>query len=87
VPVPPYHNKRDPPYYRVDLRLEKRWLLVHERAIALVLEVQNATLNQEPNTLGMDCIGDIGTDEYTTVCRRGTVGPITLPSIGVEAFF
>lgn len=87
VPVPPYHGKRDPPHYRLDFRLEKRWLLQHARAIALVLEVQNATLNQEPNTLGMDCIGDIGMDEYTTRCERGKVGPITLPSIGVEASF
>jgi hypothetical protein len=52
-----------------------------------VLEVQNATLSTEANTLGMDCRGDISGDRYTTQCQRGTVGPITLPSIGVEAFF
>jgi hypothetical protein len=87
VPVPPYNSRRDPPYFRVDFRLEKRWLLQHARAIALVLEVQNATLSTEANTLGMDCRGDISGDRYTTQCQRGTVGPITLPSIGVEAFF
>lgn len=87
VPVPPYNSKRDAPYFRVDFRLEKRWALPHERAVALVIEMQNATLNTEPNTLGMDCMGDIGPEEYTTQCRRGKVGPIALPSIGVEVFF
>ncbi len=87
LPAPPYNQKRDPPFYRLDLRLEKRWLLLDDRSIAFVFEVLNATLSQDANTLGMDCIGDIGADGYTTRCQRGKVGPITLPSIGVEAVF
>jgi TonB family protein len=87
VPVPPYNSRRDPPYYRADFRVEKRWALGTDGAIALVFEVLNATLSKEANTLGMDCTGNMTSEEYTTQCRRGTVGPLTLPSIGVEAFF
>ena len=87
LPAPPYNEKRDPPFHRVDLRLEKRWPLGQGGSIAFVFEVLNATLSKEANTLGMDCTGDIGQDTYTTRCQRGTVGPLTLPSVGVEAFF
>lgn len=87
VPVPPYNSRRDPPFVRLDVRLEKRWQLGRQSSIAFVLEGQNVTLSKDANTLGMDCRGDITTDAYTTVCERGEIGPITIPSVGVEAFF
>ncbi|HEY6723567.1 MAG TPA: TonB family protein [Polyangiaceae bacterium] len=90
VPVPPYHAYRDPTFYRVDVRLEKRWLFERGRSVAFVVEGQNVTLRKEANTLGMDCRGTISRgppETYTTECERGTVGPITLPSIGVEGNF
>lgn len=87
VPAPPYHAYRDPLFYRVDVRLEKRWLFEHGRSVAFVIEGQNVTLRKESNTLGMDCRGTSTLEESTTECERGTVGPITLPSIGVEGYF
>jgi hypothetical protein len=87
VPEPPYHALRDPAFFRADLRLEKRWPLGDAGFFAFVLEVQNATLSSESNTLGMDCEGEIRSDTLTTRCFRGKVGPIVLPSVGVEAVF
>jgi hypothetical protein len=87
LPVPPYNSRRDPPFFRLDVRLEKRWLLGQDRFIAFVLEGQNVTLSQESNTLGKDCTGRMTPGTYTTECDRGKIGPITIPSIGVEAFF
>jgi TonB family protein len=87
VPVPPYNSRRDPPYTRLDVRLEKRWQLGDEQFIAFVIEGQNVTLNKEANTLGMDCRGEATLDTYTTECERGEVGPLTIPSLGVEAVF
>jgi hypothetical protein len=73
---------RDPPrtsaFYRIDLRLEKRWPLTDQGAfLALVLEVLNTTLHEE--ALGKSC--------SAYVCREDTVGPLTIPSLGVEAMF
>lgn len=87
VPVPPYNHYRDPAFYRVDVRLEKRWHFDGGGSIAFVVEGQNVTLSKEANTLGMDCRGTLTAEEYTTTCERGTVGPITLPSVGVEGNF
>jgi TonB family protein len=83
VPVPPYNNQRDPPFYRVDVRLEKRWRLAREGFVAVIAEVQNVTLNKEVTPLGLDCKG---TDTMTQ-CKHASIGPLTLPSLGVEASF
>ena len=87
VPVPPYNSRRDPAYYRLDIRMEKRWSLGDERSIAFVIEGQNVTLNKEANTLGMDCTGEITPEGSKTECERGKVGPLTIPSLGLEAVF
>jgi hypothetical protein len=87
VPVPPYNNHRGPPLYRVDVRVEKRWPLGKDRSIALVIEGLNVTLSREVTTLGMDCFGTMTPQGGTTQCTPGKVGPLTIPSIGVEAFF
>jgi hypothetical protein len=87
VPVPPYNDHRTPSYFRLDLRLEKRWSLGHDRSIALVLEGLNVTLSREMTTLGTDCFGDMTPQGGTTQCTYGRLGPFTIPSIGVEAFF
>jgi hypothetical protein len=87
LPSPPYNSRRDPAFFRADLRLEKRWLFAAGRSVAFVFEGQNVTLSKEANVLGMDCRGEGTPTESTTECERGMVGPITLPSIGVEAFF
>jgi hypothetical protein len=86
--VPPYNAYRTPAFYRVDFRLEKRWRLGQNGSIAFVLEGQNVTLSKEVSGLGQDCEGNRSTQgETTTTCEQSTIGPLTIPSIGVEAFF
>jgi TonB family protein len=87
VPVPPYNSHRAPSFYRVDVRLEKRWSLGKDRAIAFVLEVQNATLSTEATPMALDCIGNMTPQGQTTQCTMGRIGPLTIPSLGVQAFF
>jgi len=87
LPVPPYNAYRNPAFYRVDFRLEKRWRLGQNGSIAFVLEGQNVTLSKEISGLGLDCEGDMTGQVQTTKCEQSTVGPLTIPSVGVEAFF
>ncbi|HEU4536659.1 MAG TPA: energy transducer TonB, partial [Polyangiaceae bacterium] len=62
------HPPRQPSFYRLDLRLEKRWQVTNTRWWSLVVEVLNTTLNRE-------------------VIEDEPIGPVTIPSIGVEAGF
>jgi TonB family protein len=68
---------RAPLFYRLDWRLEKRWKLGSNGFWALVFEVLNTTLHKE--VLEISC--------YAYGCRSETIGPVTVPSIGVEASF
>ncbi len=68
VTNPTLSNARNPPFYRVDVRLEKRWKLSQKAWISFVAEVMNVTLSKET---------------YNST----VVGPITIPSIGVEVGF
>ncbi|WP_437309448.1 TonB-dependent receptor domain-containing protein [Sorangium sp. So ce388] len=56
---------RDPPFYRLDARVERRWSIGKRGWLSAVLEGVNVTANKE-------VIG--GTE----------IGPVTIPSIGVE---
>lgn len=62
--VPP----RDPVFYRVDFRTEKKWSVSDTGWISFVIEMVNATLNRE--TLGGE-----------------KIGPVFIPSIGLEGGF
>jgi len=84
LPVAPYNAYRNPAFYRIDVRLEKRWRLGKDGSIAFVLEGQNVTLRKEISGLGMECEGIPG---QTETCKQSTIGPLTIPSVGVEAFF
>ena len=53
VPAPPYNNERTSPFYRVDVRLEKRWSFLKNGYIAFIAEVQNATLSKEQQSYGL----------------------------------
>jgi hypothetical protein len=86
-PVPPYNAYRTPAFYRVDFRLEKRWRLGQSGSIAFVLEGQNVTLSKEVSGLGLDCEGQGSPEGEMTTCEQSTLGPLTIPSVGVEAFF
>lgn len=87
VPVPPYNGHRGPPFFRLDVRFEKRWPLAKERSIALIIEGQNVTLSREATPLGLDCMGTMTPQGGTNQCTEGRIGPLTIPSIGVEAVF
>jgi hypothetical protein len=69
----PKTPERSPAFYRVDVRLEKRWKLGERSWISFVLEVLNTTLNKETFSSAF------GGDEE--------IGPVTIPSVGVEAGF
>jgi hypothetical protein len=87
-PVPPYNAYRAPSYYRVDFRLEKRWPLGSNGSIAFVLEGLNVTLRKEVTNLGLECEGKSTLEgEASTRCEPSKIGPLTIPSVGVEAFF
>jgi hypothetical protein len=86
-PVPPYNAYRAPSFYRLDVRLEKRWTLSQTASIAFVLEGQNVTLRKEITNLGLDCEGQGTPQSQQNECKPSKIGPLTIPSVGVEAFF
>ncbi|MFO0590299.1 MAG: TonB family protein [Polyangiaceae bacterium] len=63
-----------PAFFRLDGRLEKKWTLGGTRWISAVLEMMNTTLSTEQ--LNIDCSG--------VTCKPTVVGPVSIPSIGVE---
>jgi hypothetical protein len=68
APPPSQSPGRDPPFFRLDLRLEKRWKVGRSGWLAFVVEVLNATLNKE-------------------TVQSQQIGPVTIPSIGLEGGF
>ena len=56
---------REPAFFRVDTRAEKRWTIGKRGYVSLVLEMLNTTLAKEPY-------------------GEGRIGPVAMPSIGVE---
>lgn len=61
----PSDPPRDPAFYRLDFRVEKRWRIADTGFISFVIEMVNATLNTE-------------------TINGNEVGPVTIPSLGVE---
>ena len=77
-PTRPTRARGSPPFFRVDLRLEKRWQLGQKTWISFVAEWMNATLSKE--AVGTMCTLNDG-------CQTQTVGPVSIPSLGVEGGF
>lgn len=76
--VVPENPRRVPSFFRLDWRLEKRWPLGdHGGYWSFVFEVLNTTLNKE--VVDRTCSAGACADEE--------IGPVTVPSIGLEAFF
>jgi len=81
--LPAAPNPSDPgqtrlsPFFRLDLRLEKRWQLSKRWWISFVAEWMNVTLSKEA----------VGTNCTLSGCTEVTIGPVTIPSIGVEGGF
>lgn len=68
--------RRGSPFFRLDLRAEKRFLVGKRGHLDLIAEILNATSTRE--VVRLDC-GE--------VCRERTAGPVILPSVGIEAGF
>lgn len=68
---------RLPSFFRFDVRFEKRWQLGRDGYWALVFEVLNASAQKEVLSEACDAAG----------CKPETVGPVTIPSAGMEVFF
>ena len=72
------HPPRTRPFYRVDLRIEKKWPIGSKGAwLAFVAEWLNATLSKE--VINLECVGNR--------CTQEDFGPVTVPSIGLEGAF
>jgi hypothetical protein len=75
---PPPIHRRLPPFFRVDVRLEKRWLRGTQGAwVAFVLEVLNASAQKEVVSYECDSVR----------CTKQEIGPVIIPSIGLEGAF
>lgn len=77
LPDPSDDSTRLPSFFRIDLRLEKRWQLGKTWWLSAVAEWMNATLSKE--TVATTCT--------LQGCTYQTIGPVTIPSIGVEGGF
>jgi hypothetical protein len=77
APDPTTTETRLPSFFRLDLRLEKRWQLGKVTWISFVAEWLNATLSKESITTTCTLQG----------CEAQEIGPITIPSLGLEGGF
>ena len=59
---------REPSFYRIDARLEKKWTFGETTWLSFVAEILNATFNKES-------------------VRGEEIGPVTIPSLGLEGGF
>jgi TonB family protein len=69
-------NRRGAPFFRLDVRAEKRFRIGRAGYWGVIAEVLNATSTKE--VVRLDC-GE--------VCRARSAGPVVLPSVGLEAGF
>jgi hypothetical protein len=77
---------RTPAFYRADLRLEKRWRIGADGFVAVVFEALNATLSRE--VTGYACGRSLALPgEPRPTCAERVIGPVSVPSLGVEGGF
>ena len=81
------NSARLPLFYRFDVRLEKKWTFANDRSISAVLEGMNVTLRKEAN--GVTCGVTPREDDIDlgNGCVADVIGPIAIPSLGIEAVF
>jgi TonB-dependent receptor-like protein len=75
--LPSEHPDRTRPFYRLDVRLSKRWKVGTKGYVELALDLQNATLSKE--------VFDVACDKNG--CTPRTIGPLTIPTLALEAGF
>lgn len=80
IPIPPYNNQRLPDFFRFDVRFEKKWNLKNGMWLALVLEWMNVSFQKEAVSAKCDNDGTALLDK----CGPQMIGPVTIPSIGLE---
>ncbi len=90
IPVAPYDSLRFPAFWRIDVRLEKSWRIGKNGQIAFVFEGLNITLNKE--AVNLDCPSNSGTGVLggatpAQQCPYEEIGPISIPSVGLEGSF
>jgi hypothetical protein len=74
---PVFDGDRAPWYFRLDLRVEKRWHLGEKGYWGVLAEVQNALASKE--IISRTC--------SVIRCTEAGVGPLVLPNVGLEAGF
>ncbi|HEY8079875.1 MAG TPA: TonB-dependent receptor plug domain-containing protein [Labilithrix sp.] len=79
--------QRTPPFQRIDLRVEKRWNVGQRGWVSVVAEALNATLSSEVTGYSCSTSLKIPNTTATAICNARIVGPISVPSIGVEGGF
>jgi hypothetical protein len=87
--VPPFNQERFPDFYRIDGRIEKTWRVGAKGRVSVVFEWLNVTLRKEATSVS--CGSDAtNVEEALTAannCEFEYIGPVTIPSIGVEGAF
>lgn len=73
----PDEPSRLPAFFRLDLRMEKRFQLGKKARLSIVAEWMNATLSKEAVTTTCTLSG----------CEAEMIGPVTIPSLGLEGAF
>jgi hypothetical protein len=95
-PILPYNTERLPGFWRLDVRLEKSWLVGSTGRVSVVLEGLNVTLNKE--VVDVSCQqsvprgipftgGPLPPGATYDRCSVDELGPIAIPSLGVEGAF
>lgn len=99
TPVPPYNDQRMPAFHRFDARLEKQWTIGKSGRVSLVLEWLNFTLQKEVTSLECRRADGVSAADRRQIvngeippglldkCTFQEIGPITIPSVGVEGAF
>jgi TonB family protein len=75
-------DARAPPFFRIDARLEKRWRALGGD-VAFVVEWLNVLLAKE--SISTPCAVVVTGDTVSSHCAPDAIGPITFPSVGLEA--
>jgi hypothetical protein len=87
--VPPLNQERFPDFYRIDARVEKNWRVGAKGRISVVFEWLNVTLRKEATSVSCG-VGATTIEQALAAannCQFEYIGPVTIPSIGVEGGF
>jgi len=93
--LPPFNQERFPDFYRIDARVEKTWRVGAKGRVSFVVEWLNVTLRKEATgvSCGEDLSNTLGADRRAALlaaandCQFEYIGPVTIPSLGVEGAF